>query len=241
MRLKKVAKTAGAFCGVAVAGYAAAAGVTWLRFGREKAEEHSSLDPFFPEYQVFERYEVVAHAPAETAFSAAAALKLEDSSLVRAIFSTREMFLGSRPDDNALRLGLIEKAKQWGWGVLKVMPGQEMLFGAVTQPWVARPVFKSLSPEEFIGFMTPGYVKIAWTLRVDPLDQATSILSTETRAFATDQQARKKFRRYWSMVMPGTVLIRRLALCQAKKQAEAMTRGLATGSVGSTKEEADGV
>ncbi len=241
MRLKKVVKTAGVLCGVAVAGYATAVGFTWLRFGREKAEEHGSLDPFFPEYQVFERYEVVVRAPAETAFSTAAALKLEDSGLVRAIFSTREMFLGSKPDDNAPRLGLAEQAKQWGWGVLREVSGQEILFGAVTQPWVARPVFKSLSPEEFVGFTTPGYVKIAWTLRVDPLDQATSILSTETRAFATDPQARARFRRYWSMVMPGTMLIRRLALRQAKKQAETMTRRLAISGVGSKKEEADGV
>lgn len=240
MQLKKVVGTAGALCGVAIAGYAAAAGITWLRFGREKAEEHS-LDPFFPEYQVFERYEVVVRAPAETAFSVAADMKLEDSCLVRAIFSTRERFLGSRPNENVPRIGLVEQAKQWGWGVLKEVPAQEILFGAVTQPWAARPVFKALSPEEFAGFAAPGHVKIAWTLRADPLDREASILSTETRAFATDTQARIRFRRYWSMVVPGTVIIRRLALRQAKKQAEAKTRGLVACKVGSKKEEADGV
>ena len=71
-----------------------------------------------------------------------------------------------------------------------------------------------------MSFNEPGYVKIAWTLRVDPIDAGSSIFRTETRAIATDRAARAKFRRYWSFLSPGIVLIRRLSLPLVKKEAE---------------------
>ena len=43
---------------------------------------------------------------------------------------------------------------------------------------------------------------------------------TETRAVATDAAARAKFRRYWSFLSPGIVLIRWLMLGPVKAEAE---------------------
>ena len=77
-------------------------------------------------------------------------------------------------------------AKSIGWGVLAEHPGREIVLGAVTQPWLADVVFRPLPPNAFSAFNEPGFVKIAWTLRADPVDEARSVFRTETRAVATD-------------------------------------------------------
>jgi hypothetical protein len=119
----------------------------------------------------------------------------------------------------------VDQARAWGWGVLAEREGREIVFGAVTQPWRTRPTFRALPPDEFRRFHDPGYVKIAWTLRADPIDATKSMVRTETRAITTDPGARRKFRGYWSLVLPGIVLIRRMGLQLVKKDAERVAGG----------------
>ena len=80
-------------------------------------------------------------------------------------------------------------------------------------------------PNDFASFSEPGFVKIAWTLRADPLDDQTSIFRTETRAVATDATARARFRRYWAFASPGIGLIRLLALKPLQRDAEGRVHG----------------
>ena len=94
------------------------------------------------------------------------------------------------------------------------------IFGAATRPWEANPVFREVHPREFAAFAEPGYVKIAWTLRADPLSPRESVFRTETRVTATDATARAKFRRYWSLVSPGIIAIRWVMLQPVKREAE---------------------
>ena len=96
--------------------------------------------------------------------------------------------------------------------------------GAVTQPWEPNVVFRALPPDEFIAFDQPGYVKIVWTLRADAIGVNASIFRTETRVIATDATARAKFRRYWSFLSPGIILIRRASLKPLRADAERRTR-----------------
>lgn len=238
MRPKTGLKVGVALIALASAGYGTVAAMTWLKFGRKRRTGKSSLDPFVPQPQVIERYCVTVDASAEKSFAAALQLRLEDSAAVRAIFKLREWFLGSKPTGANARLGLAEQAKLWGWGVLGESPGEEIVFGAVTQPWEARPKFEVVEPEKFAAFDRPGYVKIVWSLRVDPVDVSRSVLSTETRATTTDEISRARFRRYWAMVMPGTVVIRRVALYHAKRVAEVMMRTAANDKAKKQKEKA---
>ena len=96
--------------------------------------------------------------------------------------------------------------------------------GAVTQPWLANVVFRTLPPEEFVAFREPDYVKIAWTLRADPLTATESIFRTETRVVTTSPAARAKFRRYWAFASPGIILIRWASLGPLKAEAERRSR-----------------
>ena len=79
-----------------------------------------------------------------------------------------------------------------------------MVVGAVTQPWQPNVVFRGLAPEEFRVFREPGYVKIIWTLRADPVGDTESIFRTETRVATTDPAARAKFWWYWADSRPVT-------------------------------------
>ena len=47
-----------------------------------------------------------------------------------------------------------------------------------------------------------------------------TLLTTETRIKGTDEEARRRFRRYWRVVMPGSALIRRAWLRAIRRRAE---------------------
>jgi hypothetical protein len=145
-------------------------------------------------------------------------MELEDSRIIRAIFKGREVILRSKGAPGRPR-GIYAGMQALGWGVLAENE-HEILFGAVTKPWEANPVFRALPPEEFAAFADPDYVKIAWTLRADPAPEGGTTFRTETRATATDANARAKFRRYWAFLSPGIILIRLAMLPALKARAE---------------------
>ena len=74
-------------------------------------------------------------------------------------------------------------------------------------------------PEEFLTFDEPDYVRILWALQVEPAGER-SVFSTETRVATTDAEARRKFRRYWSLMSPGILMIRRESLRLVRREAE---------------------
>ena len=222
---------------LAVASYAAYASVAWLRYGHptrpaRPEEADTLLDRFIPTYDVGERHQIRVAAPAEVTLSAAREMDLLHTPLVRWIFRGREILMGSRPDDQVRPQELLPLVQSLGWGVLQEVPGREVVVGAVTKPWEANVVFRALPPDEFATFHEPGWVKIVWTLRADPLAPGESVFRTETRVATTDGVAREKFRRYWTFVSPGIVLIRWLMLEPLKAEAERRARGGARAGAG---------
>jgi hypothetical protein len=213
-----------AACAAAAGGaYATYAGVTWYRYGRmpepRAGERDELLDTFIPRYEVVERHHIEVAAPAALTFAAAREQDLLGPRLVRLIFKTREFVLGARPSDRPQPRELLAAMQELGWGVLADRD-REIIMGAVTRPWEPNVTFHAIPPADFASFSEPGFVKIAWTLRADPIDDRTSVFRTETRAIATDESARVRFRRYWALASPGISLIRRLSLGPLKRDAE---------------------
>jgi hypothetical protein len=219
-----VVRSFGIAAAIAAATYGGLAAWSWLRFGRAWRRTGDDGDPlldrFMPDFDIVERHHIRVAAPAAVTLAAACELDLEQSALVRVIFRAREVLLGSRAPHRSLPRGLLPQVKALGWGVLAETQGQEIVMGAVTQPWQADVVFRALPPNEFAAFAEPGFVKIAWTLRADALDPHTSVFRTETRALATDPVSSARFRRYWSLVSPGIRLIRIAMLPLLKSEAE---------------------
>jgi hypothetical protein len=159
-------------------------------------------------------------APAEIAFEAATNLDLQHSRIISGLFKTRKFMLRGQQPEPVLPKPLLRWAAALGWGVLAQIPGHEVVMGAVTRPWESNVVFHPLPPGEFADFHEPGYVKIIWTLRSEPMSATESIVRTDTRVATTDSGARANFRLYWAFLSPGIRLIRRVALAMVKKEAE---------------------
>jgi len=214
--------------GLAAGAYAAYAAVAWLRYGHptpvEPGEQDDLLDRFMPVYEVRTRHYIHVAAPAAITFEAARDMDLLQSPVVRAIIRAREFVLGATPDERPRPPGLLAEVHALGWGVLAHVPDREVVVGAVTRPWEANVTFRALAPDAFAAFDEPGYVKIIWTLRADPIDADRSVFSTETRVVSTDATARERFRRYWSIFSPGMIVIRWVSLGPLRAEAERRAR-----------------
>ena len=118
-----------------------------------------------------------------------------------------------------------------GWRILGETSDREIVVGAVTTPWEANVTFRSLDAEEFAAFNDPGYVKIVWSLRADPLGSDRSIFRTETRAVATDRDAGARFHPYWAFASAGIWLIRRASLGPLKPRRRTPRYGVVTATL----------
>jgi hypothetical protein len=173
-----------------------------------------------PACEIVERHHIRVAAPAAVTLDVAREMDLQASPVVRTIIRALEIILGATPDRRQRPHGLLEEMQSLGWGVLADVPGREVIAGAVTKPWEANVQFRALPPDRFAAFNEPGYVRIAWTIRTDPISERESIFRTETRAIATDSDARARYRRYWSFVSPGIIVIRWAILGPVRKEAE---------------------
>lgn len=221
---KRILLVGGATVALLSAAYGA---LTYYRYGRESPgrTRHPLLDPFIPGFDVQECHAVEVAAPADLTWASARAVGLRRSRLIRGIFQARQLLMaGRRRSQPETGRPFLEEALALGWRVLTELSGQGIVLGAVTQPWLADVTFRSFPGEEFATFNEPGWVKIAWTIEVVPLGADRSLVSTETRAVATDAESRARFRRYWSIVRPGVVLIRREMLRLVKREAETRAR-----------------
>ena len=227
MRPPSIIKWLGGGVGVAAGVYGMLVARGWYRYGHPGAspgENDAVLDAFMPVYDIVERHHIAVHAPAALTLQSAADMDFEASPIVRAIFSTRELVMGARRDRPRAPQAFVDEMRRIGWGTLSEIPGRQVVMGAVTQPWMADVVFRPLPSHEFRAFDEPGFVKIIWTLRADPIGDHASVFRTETRAMPTDALARARFRRYWSFASPGIVAIRWLLLRPVKLEAERRAR-----------------
>lgn len=194
-----------------------------------ESSSQSVLDRFLPVFDVHERHDLRVRAPASVTWAAVQAMDFRQSRIVRAIFRGREWLMGSHASSAPPPRPFVEEALALGWRPLHDEPGRLLVMGAVTQPWLPDVTFRGLAPEAFAAFDEPGFTKIAWTLEVEPIGPETSVCRTETRVATTDAEAARRFRRYWRLLSPGILLIRRRALALVRSDAERRHRAASAG------------
>jgi len=153
----------------------------------------AAIDRFLPEWDAHEVHAVVLETPPGRALAAALAAPAAPDAIVGALFRLRG--LPASGSIESLLRGI-------GFAPLAEEPG-EVVFGAAGTPWQPR---TGLSP---FGEAAPGSVQVAANFRVEWLADGLSRLSTETRIRAVDDDARRRFRRYWRVTGPFSGLIRR--------------------------------
>ena len=208
--------------GTGAAAYAAYVATTWVRYGPcgTRRDTDPLLDAFVPDCEVGLHHHVIVDAPADVALSIACTERMGDSMIVNTLFRMRELIFGAPAKKIEVAGGLVEQLTAIGWTILAEVPGREIVFGAVTQPWKSDVEFRGIPAKEFASFAEPGYVKIAWTLRADPVAADRCIVTSDTRVATTSADARRRFRWYWSFLSPGMTLIRLAMLAQVKREAE---------------------
>jgi hypothetical protein len=178
------------------------------------------IDRFLPKYDVVEHHETTVDAPVERAYRAVKELDLARSPVVLALLFARglpHLFTGAVKPKR--RLGLDEIVES-GFVVLGEDAGRELVLGIVGKFWQLGSGVHRIEPGEFTGFDAPGFAKAAWNFLVSDRAGGGSTVVTETRVACTDDEARRKFRRYWRLVGPFSALIRRVLLRHIKRDAE---------------------
>jgi hypothetical protein len=115
---------------------------------------------------------------------------------------------------------ILEGFLRGGFVMLADRP-DELVVGAVGRFWRASGEIRRVSADEFAAFREPGYAKAAFNMHAQPSPGGGTLLTTETRIQATDDHARRSFRRYWLLIHPGSAAIRRAWLRAIGRRAEA--------------------
>ncbi|MGH2708920.1 MAG: hypothetical protein ACRDJK_11580, partial [Actinomycetota bacterium] len=117
------------------------------------------------------------------------------------------------PDWDAPILGV---ALRSGFIVLGEDPNRELVVGTIV---CCKPV-RLRTAAAFRVLEGPGYARAAMNFRVEDLGDGASRLTTETRVVAGGAAVRRRFGVYWSLIYPGSSLIRRGWLGAIRRRAE---------------------
>jgi len=110
-----------------------------------------------------------------------------------------------------------------GFTVLAERPGVEIVAGTVGQFWALREQAHTEAPvdlDAFRAFDRPGWAKGAISLRIDPLEDGSSRVSTETRVQCVGGSARRRFAVYWLLIRVFSGWPRRHFLGRIARMAE---------------------
>jgi hypothetical protein len=176
------------------------------------------IDDFLPDWDESERHDTLVAAPPARVEEALRELTAHDLPLTRVLFAIRGALSPQRPDHAVPFLDSLLAA---GFVTLAEVPGAELVLGVAGRPWALRA--NSLDalggPDDFRAYDRPNAIRAAMNFALET-EGACTRLVTETRVQATDSAARRAFRRYWRIVMPGSALIRREALRAVRRRSE---------------------
>lgn len=108
-----------------------------------------------------------------------------------------------------------------GWILLGERPGTELVYGAVGKPWKGTggsPPEPPVTAETFAAFAEPGFAKIAESTVVTPYGAGACVLTMESRVALTDEDSRRRFRRYWRAAGPFIRLMRPTVMRALERQ-----------------------
>ena len=173
----------------------------------------SILDEILPVYDVSDSVACLVTAPVGPTWDALMEVDLievgRNKPMVGALGALRmlpelaaHLLHGEPPAPPPERMRLIDMpslpAGGGGWIHLGTRPEEEIALGLVGKFW--RPVieFADVPAEEFAAYDRPGFAKTVYALSVRRVDDHTSLLTGTMRTAATDEHARRWFRRYWT-------------------------------------------
>lgn len=170
-----------------------------------------------PTPRLLESDGVTLAVPPERAWELVRHGDLGRSRLAHALFTIRTLpgrLAGRREEPLALRIDdLTSSVDRPGFQILVDDAPREVVVGAIGKVWQPDIPFVHVpTAEAFAAFSEPGFVKVAWTIRVSPHGEGGAHVSFEVRVDATDEASWQKFRAYFRLIGPGSHFIRRSML-----------------------------
>jgi hypothetical protein len=183
------------------------------------------LDEFVPVWQFNERHTIRIAAPPVRVFEAIRNVRADEISLFNALTWIRRG--GRKLPESILNAGasapLLDVATRSGFIYLADEAPREVVVGTVVlAPRGGRGV---LTPDTFKSQLAPGFVLAGMNFLVTPDGPNASLVSTETRVFATSANARRRFAGYWRTIYPGSALIRVMWLRAVRHRAMTPSAG----------------
>jgi hypothetical protein len=187
------------------------------------ASSRTALDRIAPAYQFREVHSVTIRAPPERIYRAIKTLPAGEILFFRTLVWLRRS--GRHGPESILnppdRQPLLDVATRTGFITLADGP-QEIVIGTVVVAPPAGVRRRTLTVDEFLALRAKaGFALAAINFVITPQDGGTCLVSTETRVYATDASARRRFAAYWRIIYPGSALIRRMWLRAIRLRAEA--------------------
>ncbi|HXT49894.1 MAG TPA: hypothetical protein VN811_02570 [Thermoanaerobaculia bacterium] len=197
-------------------------------------QTRSQLDAIVPAWQFGERHEIRVHADPARVERAIRAVTAREIRLFRLLTwirnprlprSTQRENILAAPADRPI----LDVALKGGFMALAEEPQRELVFGTLVlvpaeirrlPPDELRRRRAAFNPAAFAALDKPGYAKAAMNFRLEDEGGGWTRLVTETRVFATDDHARRRFAAYWRTIYPGSALIRRMWLRAIRERAE---------------------
>jgi hypothetical protein len=179
------------------------------------------LDEFAPAWQFHEVHTLRIAAAPDRVFDAIKHVKAGDILLFNTLTWIRRGGRALPPGilNAGSRESLIDVAIKGGFVSLADEAPREIVIGAVVgAPRGAR---GPLTPRFFTSAIPPGFAVATMNFIVTPDGSGGSMVSTETRVFASSPSARRRFAVYWRVIYPGSALIRRMWLRAIAQRATA--------------------
>src|SRR2546428_1054860 len=168
------------------------------------ASARTHLDEFAPNYQFGEFHSIRVSAPRERVFLAMKGVTADEIFLFRTLTWIRR--LGGSGQESILNpahgVPVLDVARRTGFLLLAEEPNREVVLGtAVAAPPGFRLSHKP-TPEDFKNVRQPGFVLAATNFRFEDDGPGATLVTTETRVFATSASVRRRFQLYWRGVYP---------------------------------------
>lgn len=189
-------------------------------------EPASALDEFAPIYEFSDANVIPVRAPASRVYQSLFEVTAAEVPLFRTLAWIRRG--GARGPESALNppddVPLFEVATRTSFIRLAAVPGRELVMGVVVMAPRNVRVAALPTPEGFKAIREPGFAKAAVNFSVEPQGPTSCLLRTETRVHATDPLSRDAFARYWTVIAPGSRVMRLMWLRAIKVRAEGSPR-----------------
>ncbi len=182
----------------------------------------SELDRVAPSYQFHEVHRTTVRATPDRAYRAIKEVTASEIRFFRELTWLRR--LGCRGPESILsapqRQPLLDVATRTSFVTLADGPREIVVGTVVIAPRGARA--RPVNAEEFVALAArPGHALATMNFVVMPRADGWCEVSTETRVYATDEAARRRFAAYWRLINVGSAFIRVMWLRAIKRRAEA--------------------